>query len=78
MKLTYDPQADALYLKLTEAEIDDTIEEEDGAIIDYDIERKIVGIEILGASKLMQYLSDRAPDQAELLPQRAESVRVAA
>ncbi len=57
MKLTYDPQADALYLRITDAEIDDTIEEEDGTIIDYDLSGKIVGIEILSASKKIEYLS---------------------
>jgi uncharacterized protein YuzE len=61
LKLTYDPRADALYLRITDTQVDDTIEEEDGTIIDYDVAGQIVGIESLDASKQIQYLS---PDDA--------------
>ena len=52
MRITYDPNADALYIKLKEDKIDESDEIAKGIIIDYDIEQNPVGIEILNASKL--------------------------
>jgi len=49
MKIKYDPDADAMYIRLREDEIDHTKEvEEDGdVILDFNKEGKIVGVEIL-------------------------------
>lgn len=51
MKLEFDPQADALYLELMEAEVEQSKEIQTGVILDYDAEGRIVGIEVLYVSK---------------------------
>ena len=51
MKIKYDKTADALYIQLREAYVDDNIDIEEGVSIDVDEKRHIVGIEILDASK---------------------------
>lgn len=51
MKIEYDKEADALYIQLREANVDDNIDIEEGVTIDLDEKKHIVGIEILDASK---------------------------
>ncbi len=51
MKIEYDKEADALYIQLREASVDDNIDIEEGVTIDLDEKKHIVGIEILDASK---------------------------
>ncbi len=51
MKFEFDPQADAVYLELTDAEIEESREIQSGIIVDYDSEGQIVGIEVLYVSK---------------------------
>ena len=51
MKLEFDPQADAVYLELTDAEVEESREIQPGILIDYDAEGRIVGIEVLYVSK---------------------------
>ena len=51
MKIEYDREADALYIQLKEANIDDNIDIEEGITIDVDENRHLIGIEILDASK---------------------------
>jgi uncharacterized protein YuzE len=46
-----DQGADAVYVNLTDCPIKDSEEVAEGIIVDYDTEGRIVGIEILGASK---------------------------
>ncbi|HMH51100.1 MAG TPA: DUF2283 domain-containing protein [Candidatus Acidoferrum sp.] len=53
MKIEYDPEADALYIQVREADAADNIDIEDGVSVDVDAERHIVGLEILEASKRM-------------------------
>jgi uncharacterized protein YuzE len=55
MRLKVDPQADALYLTLSEAPAGRTEEVSPGIIVDYDEQDRVVGIEML-------YLSKRAPE----------------
>ena len=43
--------ADAVYVNLTDRPIKDSEEVADGIVVDYDAEGRIVGIEILDASK---------------------------
>ncbi len=50
MKVTYDEEADALYLTLREEEYYESDEIKEGLIIDYDREGNPIGVEILGAS----------------------------
>ena len=51
MKITFDPEVDVLRIVLRDAPIEDSDEEKPGIILDYDSEGKIVGLEILDASK---------------------------
>jgi uncharacterized protein YuzE len=46
-----DHGADAVYLNLTDRPIKDSEEIADGIVVDYDAEGRIVGIEILDASR---------------------------
>ncbi|MBN2109435.1 MAG: DUF2283 domain-containing protein [Deltaproteobacteria bacterium] len=51
MKVHYDSQADAIYIKLGSKKPDGVVEITDGVSLDTTAENKIVGIEILNASK---------------------------
>jgi uncharacterized protein YuzE len=51
MKIKFDKEADAIYLRLSDAEIVVSDEEKPGIVIDYDKDGNIVGIELLEASK---------------------------
>ena len=50
MKITYDSEVDALYIRFHETTVT-TKELADGIAVDYDAEGKLAGIEILDASK---------------------------
>ena len=76
MKIEYDKEADALYIQLREASVDDNIDIEEGVTVDLDEKRHIVGIEILDASKKLS-LEDLVNITIENLPvEKVESVRV--
>ena len=49
MKIGYDPEVDVVYLKLSDAEISGTEEDENGVIVDLDREGNVVGLEFLNA-----------------------------
>ena len=51
LKIEYDREADALYIQLREAYVDDNIDIEEGITVDLDEKRHMVGIEILDVSK---------------------------
>jgi uncharacterized protein YuzE len=51
MKLTVDPDVDALYLRLNEAEIVDSEQVASGVVLDYDAHDNVVGVELLHLSK---------------------------
>jgi len=51
MHVRVDHAADAVYLNLTDRPIKDSEEVADGIVVDYDAEGRLVGIEILDASK---------------------------
>jgi uncharacterized protein YuzE len=51
MRVRVDHSADAVYLNLTDRPIKDSAEVADGIVVDYDDEGRIVGVEILDASK---------------------------
>ena len=51
MRVRVDSGADAVYLNLTDRPIKDSEEVADGIVVDYDAEGRIVGVEILDASK---------------------------
>lgn len=50
MKLTVDPTADALYLTLGNAKVEETRQVAPGVMLDYDTEGRVVGIEVLSIS----------------------------
>ncbi len=62
MKVTYDPEVDALSILFSNAPIDESDEDKPGVIIDYDKDGNVVGLEILDASKRMD--NPRAVDYA--------------
>ncbi len=51
MRVRVDHGADAIYVNLTDRAIKDSAEVADGIVVDYDAEGRIVGVEILEASK---------------------------
>lgn len=51
MDWRYDPEADAAYLKLEEAKVVESDETAQGVVVDYDADGRIVGIEVLNASR---------------------------
>ncbi len=51
MRVRVDHSADAVYVNLTDRPIKDSEEVADGIVVDYDEQGRIVGIEILDASK---------------------------
>jgi uncharacterized protein YuzE len=51
MRTSYDPEADALYVRFAEASIVESEEVADGVVLDFDAEGRIVAIELLAASK---------------------------
>ena len=57
MRMTYDPAADAMYLYLTERspgtpDVPRTEEVAPGVMLDFDVEDRVIGIEILAVSQL--------------------------
>ncbi|GFP26158.1 hypothetical protein HKBW3S25_01647 [Candidatus Hakubella thermalkaliphila] len=67
MKKEYDKEADALYIQLREAYVDDNIDIEEGITIVVDEKRHIIGIEILDATKILN-ISDLVNISIENLP----------
>ena len=53
MKITYDPEADALYIELRRVRAVDSTDVEEGVTVDLDDRGHIIGLEILDASKRM-------------------------
>lgn len=76
MRIEYDKEADALYIQLREASVDDNIDIEEGVTVDLDEKRHIVGIEILDASKRLS-LEDLVNITIQNLPvEKVESAAV--
>ncbi len=73
MKVYYDNEIDALYLKLGDEPSEGVIELVEGVNLDTTSENKIVGIEILNASKkidLKTILSYTIEMDKDLIPQK--------
>ena len=51
MKVRYDPEGDAMYIRLIDGPVHDTDEVEEGIIVDYDSEGNAMSVEILDAAK---------------------------
>lgn len=53
IQLSYDQRADALYIRLRRAHVDESDEVSRGVIVDYDRKGKPIGVEVLDASRLL-------------------------
>jgi uncharacterized protein YuzE len=51
MRVRVDQSADAVYVNLSDAVVAESEEVADGIVVDFDAEGRIVGVEILDASK---------------------------
>ena len=51
MKVKYDKETDILYIRLSDLNIAESDEDKKGVILDYTADGKLVGIEVLNASK---------------------------
>jgi len=72
MKLTYDRQADALYIRLREGEHQcRVVRLTDDIALDFAAGEKLVGIEVLGASQLFQKPESPEIELQDLLPKVA-------
>jgi uncharacterized protein YuzE len=67
MRIEYSKNIDALYIRLREAEIGDSVDIEEGVTVDLDEKGHIVGVEILDASEKMD-ISDLVNINIENLP----------
>jgi len=65
MKIRYDEEANALYIKLQDSRYYESDEIQDGFILDYDAEGNIIGIEILDVDKYLT-VSDLATVNFEI------------
>ena len=53
MKVNYDEQSDAMYIRFSDSSCYESDEVKKGIILDYDEQGRVIGIEILDASKQM-------------------------
>jgi uncharacterized protein YuzE len=67
MKIEYSKSVDALYIRLREVQINDSLDIEEGVTVDLDEKGHIVGIEILDASEKMD-ITDLVNISIENLP----------
>lgn len=72
MKLTYDKEADALYIRLLEGEYQcRVVRLTDDIALDFAAGEKLVGIEVLGASRLFEEPSAPEIELQDLVPKVA-------
>lgn len=51
MKIEYDKEVDALYIRIQEKHVSRTQEVSDGVNLDFDEQGRLIGLEVLGASE---------------------------
>jgi uncharacterized protein YuzE len=51
MKLEYDQQADAMYIRLRQAKVAESEEVRPGVVLDFDAQGQVLGIEMLDVSQ---------------------------
>ncbi len=54
MRLSYDPEADSLWIRWNTEPIEESDEVEPGVVFDFDADGDVVGIEVLNASKKIE------------------------
>lgn len=67
MRIEYDREADALYIQIQEKYVAKTKEVEEGVMVDFDEENRLIGIELLDVTKRFT-LSDIINLHVENLP----------
>lgn len=70
MRFHYDKEADALYIRFDEGSYAESDELAPGVIFDYDKKRRLIGIEILDASRKL------SPESRSSLLKRKVAIRV--
>ena len=50
MKIYYDSKYDVMYIEFSDKKVADTVEVEEGILIDYGRDKEIIGIEVIDAS----------------------------
>jgi len=50
MKMRYDPEVDALYIRILDEKAFESEEASEGIIIDYTKDNRVIGVEVLNAS----------------------------
>lgn len=74
MRLAYDKQADALYIRLLEGESQcRVVRLTDDIALDFAAGEKLVGIEILGASRLFEKPGEPIVELEDLIPKVASA-----
>ncbi len=53
MRITYDPEADAMYIRLKEGKVHKTKEVDENTILDYDETGNVIGVELLFVKERM-------------------------
>jgi len=54
MKVKYDKEVDIIYVSFSDEIIFESDEEKEGVILDYSVDGRVIGIEILNASKQVE------------------------
>ncbi len=67
MKIEFDRQADALYIYIQEKPVNKTKEIEEGILVDFDEDNRLIGLEIMDVTKRFS-LADIVNLQIENLP----------
>jgi uncharacterized protein YuzE len=69
VKITYDKEADALYIRLLEGEHQcRAVRLTDDIALDFAVGEQLVGIEVLGASRLFEHPEAPAIELKDVLP----------
>lgn len=58
MRMRYDPEVDALYISILNEKTFESEEVSDGIIVDYAEDNRVIGVEVLNASKHMVEFSN--------------------
>ena len=72
---TYDPEADAVYIPLSDERPVDAEEVAPNVVLDFDAENRVVGVEVMWASKTLApggWSQWPMPDIGEAVPDAAE------
>jgi len=77
MKITYDKEADALYIRLLEGKYEcRVVRLTDDIALDFAAGEKLVGIEVLSASRLFEKPEEPVIDLQSLLPRAVGSTDI--